>query len=87
MTVRTDERYFRSTSLPLATFLFAKGEKIAGVSPTDNPSKKEFVFASNNRLDELVDAYKFGERHAEDLLVPVHVYENARNELLDRLNE
>jgi hypothetical protein len=38
-------------------------------------------------LEDLVEKYKFGERNDADLLVPVHKYEQARNELLDRLNE
>ena len=71
----------------LATFLYAKGKQIAGINPTDSSTKKEFTFISDARLEELVDAYKFGERDGEDLLVPVHLYEHARNEMLDRLNE
>ncbi|MDP3725848.1 MAG: hypothetical protein Q8R36_01480 [bacterium] len=77
---------FRSASFPLVTFLFAKGEQVAGINPTDNPSKKEFSFVSSPRLEELVYLYKFGERNDPDLLVQVHIYEQARRELLDGLN-
>jgi hypothetical protein len=88
MTLKSDQqRYFRTTSLVLATFLCAKGRQVAGVHPTDSSSKKEFAFISDALLEKLVDAYKFGERDSEDLLVAVHLYEHARNEMLDRLNE
>jgi hypothetical protein len=88
MQMRTDQdKYFRTTSLQLATFLYAKGGQIAGINSTDSATKKEFAFVSSARLEELVDAYKFGDRDSEDLLVSVHLYEHARNEMLDRLNE
>ena len=88
MKLKTDrEKYFRTSSLPLAVFLYTKGQQIAGLNPTDSPGKKEFAFAASVRLDELADKYKFGYRNDPDLLVQVRVYEHARNELLDRINE
>ncbi|MSU73934.1 hypothetical protein EXS56_02210 [Candidatus Kaiserbacteria bacterium] len=85
--MRADQKNFRTTSLPLATFLCAKGQKLAGIYQTESAAKKEFAFLSGANLDELIDAYKFGQRDSEDLLVPVHLYEHSRNELLDRINE
>ena len=84
---KDENRYFRNSSFPLVLFLFSRGEKIAGVNPTDNPSKKEFAFVATDRLEKLVDLYKFGDRDDPDLLIQVHVYEQARRELLDRLND
>ena len=71
----------------MAVFLYTKNQQIAGVNATGNFNKKEFVFMSIPYLEELVDTYKFGDRNDTNLLVPVHLYEHARNELLDRLNE
>lgn len=79
-------RYYKSSSFPLVVFLFCKSEQVAGINPTDNPSKKEFSFVLTPRLEELVDLYKFGDRNDPELLVPVHFYEQARRELLDKLN-
>lgn len=84
--MRRDERYFRTSSLPLSIFLYSKGQQIAGIDFVSNSSKKEFAFVFSSCLEELVEKYKFGERIDPDLLVPVHLYERARNELLDRLN-
>lgn len=84
--MRRDERYFRTSSLPLAIFLYSKGQQIAGIDFVSNSSKKEFVFVFSPYLEELVEKYKFGERTDPDLLVQVHLYERARDELLDRLN-
>lgn len=81
-----DEKYFRTTSLPLAIFLHAKGQQIAGINRLSTSTKKEFAFVLSLHLVELVDKYKFGERSDPELLVSVPLYENARNVLLDRLN-
>ena len=81
------DRYFRTTSLPLAIFLYSKSQQIAGIDCISNSNKKEFAFVrTTGHLDELVELYKFGDKNDPELLVPVHVYEHARNELLDRLN-
>ncbi|MGC9602248.1 MAG: DUF5659 domain-containing protein [Minisyncoccia bacterium] len=86
MKTKSDEdRYYRITNLPQAIYLFAKGEQIAGINPTDS-GKKEFAFVRTAELDDLVDIYKFGRPDNENLLVQVHVYETARNQLLDLLN-
>ncbi len=84
---RDIDRYYRSTSLSIAVFLFAKGEQIAGVNKTENSKEKEFVFIRTDKLDELVNVYKFGDKNDPDLSVEVHLYEQARRELLDRLND
>lgn len=85
--MRTDtERYYRTTSLPLAIYLYTKDQQVAGVDCISDTRKKEFAFVLTPRLEELAQKYKFGERNDQDLLVSVHLYELARNELLDRLN-
>ena len=83
----SDKNSFLTSSLALATYLCAKDQQVIGISPTEDYSKKEFVFASNDRLKELALAYKFGDRTNSDLQVQVHKYDQCRNELLDRLNE
>ena len=80
------DRYFRTTSLALAIYLYVKSQQITGINHVSDSGKKEFAFLASPRLEELVDLYKFGDRSDPDLLVPVHLHERARNELLDRLN-
>ena len=88
MILRTDEeKYYRTTSLPLAIFLYAKDQQIAGVNYVSDSTKKEFAFVRSAYLDELAETYKFAKPDDENLLVSVRVYEQARNSLLDRLND
>jgi hypothetical protein len=84
---KDSDRYFRTSSFSLAAFLFANSEQIAGVNETEERGKKEFCFVMTDRLEELVDLYKFGDRNDPDLLVHVHTYEQGRRELLDRLKD
>ena len=88
MKIRKDQdRYVCITALNIAAFLFAKGEQIAGVNPTDIKGQKEFVFIRTDRLDELAEIYKFGDNNDSELLVSIRLIEQARRQLLDRLND
>lgn len=84
---RQEQRYFYTASLSLATFLFAKGQQVAGVRDADDSGKKEFVFVRTDRTDDLADSYRFAAPSSEELLASVRDYENARRLLLDRLKE
>jgi hypothetical protein len=87
MEIKKDEdRYYRTTSLPIATFLLAKGEQVAGISDVDDSGDKEFCFIRTMRLEILVEAYRFAEKEDRELLVGVRHYEEARRMLLDRIN-
>ncbi len=81
------DKHFRSASFPLAVFLYVKQQHVASIDPTEDPGRKEFAFLKTDRLEELVDLYKFGDRGDPELLVEAHAYEQARRELLDRLND
>jgi len=80
------DKYFRTTNLNLAVFLFASNQQIGGINPV-NAEQKEFAFIKTDFLEELVWLYKFGDKDDDRLLVNVHRYEQARRELLDRLND
>lgn len=82
---KNEERYFYTTSFPLACFLYSKEMQMS--SPRDLGNRqKEFVFIRSEKLDELVDYYKFGLKEEEELLVNVRIYEQSRRELLEILN-
>lgn len=82
-----NDRYYKTSSFPLVSFLFSKGEQIAGINPTDTLTKKEFVFVQTDRLADLIWTYKFGENDDQELLVNARTYEQGRRQLLDKLND
>ncbi len=81
-----NERYFRDSDFQKCNFLYAKGQKLANVNSLGN-GIKEFVFIQSPRLEELEEKYKFGDKDDPDLLVQVHVYEEARRQLLSFLKD
>ena len=81
------EKNFKTSSFHLAVFLFTKNQRLVGISLSDDPAKKDFEFLLTDRLEDLVEKYKFGDRDDSDLFVEVHIYEQLRRDLLDRLNE
>ena len=85
--MENEDTYFRSSSFNLVVFLFTKGAKIAGISPTSSSDKQEFVLMKTDRLMELINKYKWSGHEDSELLVPVHLYEQSRRELLDRLKQ
>jgi hypothetical protein len=80
------DKCFRTTNLNLAVFLFASDQQIGGINPV-NADQKEFAFIKTNSLEELAWLYRYGDKDDDRLSVPVHKYEQARRELLDRLND
>lgn len=87
MQKKDGDRYFRTTSFPMTVFLFAKDFQIAGIDPTGDGDQQEFTFVKTPTLEELTNLYRFGSKDDEQLLVPVHKYEQARNELLSALKD
>jgi hypothetical protein len=85
--MENEDTYWRSSSFNLVVFLYTKGAKIAGISPTSDSGRQEFVLMKTDRLMELIKKYKWSSRDDPDLLVPVGLYEQSRRELLDRLKQ
>ncbi len=83
---KDSDRYFRSCSFPLVLFLYVQDQQVAGINPVDNTGKKEFAFVKTPSLEVLFDKYKFGAKDDPDIFVSVRTYEQARRELLERLN-
>lgn len=80
------DRYFKTTNLNLAVFLYAKDFQIAGINPVDRV-QKEFVFTNSPILEEMIWLYRYGDRDDDRLPISPHKYEQARRELMDRLND
>jgi len=81
------ERYLTTSAFNLAVFLFANDQQISGINRTNDSERQDFVFVKNEFLEELVNLYKFGQKNNDRLLVNVHRYEQARQELLSLLKD
>jgi len=82
---KNEDKYLYTTSFPLACFLYSKGEQMS--SPRElGRGQKEFTFFRTEKLDRLVDCYKFGLKEEKELFINVRDYEQSRRELLEILN-
>lgn len=81
-----DNRYFRSSDFQLCNFLYAQSQKLVNVDSLES-GIKEFVFLNNDRLQELENKYRFGDKDDPDLLMQVHIYEEARRQLLSFIKD
>jgi len=79
-------KYIKTTNLNLAVFLFVSDQQIAGINRVSD-EQKEFAFVKTDYIEELAWLYKFGNKDDDRLLVSVHKYEQARRELLEKLND
>ena len=80
------DKYFCTTNLNLATFLYVKSCQMVGIN-SKGGEQKEFAFIDSPELQVLSRFYKFGPQENDMLLVPIHQVEYARKILLDRLND
>jgi hypothetical protein len=81
-----NDRYYKTTNLNLATFLYVNDQMISGITSLDE-KRKEFVFLRSDFLEELAWLWKFGQRNDKRLLVFVPKYEQARTDLINRLKD
>jgi len=79
-----EDKYYRTSDLNLATFLYAKVQSIPEVQWFDG-EKKEFAFDKTDYLEELERVFRFGDTSDKRLLVNVKFYIEAREQLLDRI--
>lgn len=78
------DKYYRTSDLNLATFLFAKVQDMPEVDWLEG-EKKEFAFDKTKQLEELIRSYSFGDTSDKRLLVNVKFFIEAREQLLDKV--
>lgn len=79
-----EDRYYRTSDLNLATFLYAKVQSMPEVQWLDG-EKKEFALKKTDYLDELERVFRFGDTSDKRLLVNVKFFIEAREQLLDKI--
>jgi len=62
-------RYFRTSSFNLATFLFSKGIELANIDKLTNGKRADFVFIDSFLLEELVHGFDFSPENDTTVMV------------------
>lgn len=65
----SDDRYFRTNSFNLASFLFAKGYELAGIDKTSNPRRAEFIFINSIELESLAHEFNFANDSSPEIQI------------------
>jgi len=80
-----DNRYFRTSSFYLATFLFVKGLELANIDKTDNPKRAHFVFIDSPEREVLLESFNFGKENSPEVMVDARKFVMAIKMLKDKL--
>lgn len=78
------DRYFRTSNLYAAAFLFAKGLSLVNIDKT-SPRKAQFVFEDSPERELLIQQYNFAPRDSKDCLVDARQFIFALKTLKERL--
>lgn len=65
---KKDDRYYRTSGMYLAAFLFANGIELAGIDRND-PNRAKFVFVDDPQREALVHAFNFGPENSTSVLL------------------
>lgn len=78
------DKYYRTSDIDLASFLFVKFRNVPEPQWVDG-ERKEFPFEKNPYLEELVEVFLFGDSRDERLLVSSRELLIARKQLLAKI--
>ena len=80
-----DNRYFRTSSFNIASFLFTSGLELVNIDNTSNPKKKEFVFRDTPERESLVQNFNFAKEDSSEVMVDARKLVMAIKMLKDKL--
>lgn len=82
-----DDRYYKTSSFYLASFLFAKDLELVGIKDTSNPRKKEFVFRDSPERERLLQCYNFAPENSPEVKIDVRKFVFAIKTLKDKIHQ
>lgn len=69
MSIQSDNRYFRTTNLYTACWLYAKGFELANIDKTADPKRAQFVFPNSPELEAAVHIFLYSLDSSPELLI------------------
>jgi hypothetical protein len=81
-----NDKYYRTSSFYLASFLFAKGIELTNLDKT-NPRKCIFVFVNSPETESLVEFFNFAKDESSEILVDARKFIMATKLLKDKLHQ
>lgn len=80
-----NEKYYKTTSFYLASFLFASGCELVNIDKTTNPRRSSFVFANRPELQDHIQQYNYSPEGASEVQVDARKFVVAIKTLKEKL--
>lgn len=79
------DKYFRTTSFYVATFLFAKGLELVDIDRTADPKRARFVFINSPERELWLESFNFGKENTPEVMIDARKFVMAIKTLKDKL--
>lgn len=80
-----NDRYFKTSSFPVAVFLFANKMELTNIDKASNPKRASFVFVNRPELEKLLQAFNYGKENDPSVMVDARKMIMATRQLKERL--
>jgi hypothetical protein len=82
-----NQEYFKTNNFYLAVFLFTKGLELTGIDNTYNSRQKTFKFKDTPQRQIYVEAFAFGKKNCNEIMVDARDFQAGIKFLKERLNQ
>lgn len=79
------DKYFKTTSFYVATFLFAKGLELVDIDKTADPKRARFVFINSPERELWLESFNFGRENTPEVMIDARKFVMAIKMLKDKL--
>jgi len=80
-----DNKYFKTTSFYLASFLFAKELELVSIDKITDPRRALFVFIDSPERELWLESFNFGKENTAEVMVDARKFVMAIKMLKDKL--
>ena len=80
-----NEKYFKTSSFYLASFLFALGYELVNIDKTTNQRRSSFVFVNKPELQDFIQQYNYSPQDASEVKVDARKFVVAIKTLKEKL--
>lgn len=78
-------KYFKTASFYIATFLFAKGLELVSIDKITDPKRARFVFIDSPEREHLMESFNFGRENVPEVMIDARKFTTAIKVLKDKL--
>lgn len=85
MSIYKNDRYFKTSSFYVASFLFTKDQTLVNIDKATNPKRSQFVFLDTPERETLLQSFNFAKENSSEVMVDARKFVSAIKQLKDKL--